>query len=66
MDVWDEQEVLPSDVVQLGPRSLRDITKAKAALQLLAQYGWIVPLPEGAPVRGKARRIAYRVVRTVK
>jgi len=63
MHTWFEPEVLLSDVMQKGPNSLRESPKAKAAIAILKNHGWLVPLPVGAEVRGKHRKAAYRVIR---
>lgn len=60
---WSENEVLPSDVVQYGPNSLRETATTKSAMQTLEQYGHLIALPEGTEVRGRSRKVAYRVVR---
>jgi hypothetical protein len=60
---WTEPEVLPRDVVQLGPNALRETAKARAALVMLEAHGWLVKLEEGAIVRGSSRREAWRIVR---
>jgi hypothetical protein len=39
------------------------VRKAHAALILLEQYGWLVPLAPGTVVRGKARKTAWRLVK---
>ncbi len=63
LDSWHKNYVLPGDVVQLGPYSLRETAKAKEMLSELEKYGWVVKLPSGTEVRGVARKLAYRVVR---
>jgi hypothetical protein len=60
---WADTEVLVRDVVQLGPNSLRETPKARAALGILEKHGWLVALEAGTVVRGAARKEAWRVVR---
>lgn len=55
--------ILPGDIMQKGPNALREGRVAKAAIATLERYGWLVRLPDGAMVRGVARKEAYRVVR---
>jgi hypothetical protein len=55
--------VLLREVMRSGPNSLRESPKAKAALTLLENHGWVMVLDCGTVVRGKARRNAYRIVR---
>lgn len=64
LERWPHPEVLPSDVVQRAPvRALRDRPAAKKAIAALVEAGWLAALPEGAEVRGVARKEAYRIVR---
>lgn len=61
---WQHTEILPGDVVQRAPiRALRESPAAKAAIAMLVKHGWLVALPEGAEVRGKVRKEAYRIAR---
>lgn len=61
---WPHPEVLPRDVLRLAPiRALRESPAARAAIAMLVKHGWLAVLPEGAEVRGKARKEAYRIVR---
>jgi hypothetical protein len=64
LDKWEHPEVLPSDVVQFGPNSLRELKTAKAAIKALVDAGWLVPLESGAVIRGGARKEAYRIVKS--
>ena len=55
--------MLPRDVLRLAPiRALRESPAARAAIAMLEKHGWLVALPEGAEVRGKPRKEAYRIV----
>lgn len=63
LEGWPHDEVVKSDVVQMGPNALRESPKAQAALDLLERHGWLIRLEQGAKVRGKSRRQAYRIVR---
>lgn len=60
---WPYGEVMARDVVRLGPNSLRVSPRAKAALGILEQHGWLVRLDTGTRVRGAARAEAWRIVR---
>jgi hypothetical protein len=63
LDTWPEPEILPGDVLQRAPiQALRESPAARAALSFLVKHGWLVALPPGTMVRGKARREAYRIV----
>lgn len=63
LDTWQGEFVLPGDVVQRGPNSLREAVKAKSMLLILEKTGWIVKMPDGTVIEGKARKLSYRVVR---
>lgn len=60
---WPEREVLPGDVLRLGPNCLRDGKRARAAIAMLEAHGCLVRLPPGVEVRGRSRKEAYRVAR---
>jgi hypothetical protein len=44
-------------------RALRESPKARAAINLLVQHGWLVALDPQAVVRDIARKEAWRIVR---
>jgi hypothetical protein len=54
--------ILPRDVVQHGPGSLRVTKTAKHMLSILANHGWIMSLEKGQVVDGRSRSEAYRIV----
>ena len=60
---WREAEITTRDVVQSGPNCVRDSKTAKAAIKILGQHGWLVPLTAGTNIRGSARKEAWRIVR---
>jgi len=60
---WPEPDVMVRDVVRLGPNSLRESPKARAALAILEKHGWLSPLEAGTVVRGAARAEAWRIVK---
>lgn len=62
-DVWDEVNISASDVAQFGPNSIRDAERAREGLELLASKSWLEPLPSGGDVKGKRRRVAWRIRR---
>ena len=61
VESWDKLEILPSDILQFGPNSLRDCKAASQAFSIVMKAGWLVPLDPGSEVRDRARREAYRV-----
>lgn len=66
LESWPHDEVMPSEVLQRAPiRALRESPAARVSLSMLVKHGWLVELPEGAVVRGKARKVAYRIVRNL-
>lgn len=63
LESWKETEVLVRDVVRLGPNTLRESPRARAALIILEKHGWLLRLDPGALVRGAARTEAWTIVR---
>ena len=63
LENWQEPEILVRDVLQYGPGGLRDSPKARAALAILENHGWLFRLETGTVVRGVARKEAWRIVR---
>lgn len=63
LESWPHPEIMVRDVVRLGPNSLRESPKARAALGILERHGWLAPLDAGTVVRGAARAEAWRIVR---
>lgn len=61
---WPHPEVTVQDVLQRGPNSLRESPKAKAALKILEDHDWLVPLEAGTNVRGATRSKAWRIAKT--
>ena len=60
---WSHPEVTTSEALQYGPNALRERPKARAALGMLAEFGWVAALDAGTEVRGAARKEAWRIVR---
>lgn len=63
LESWAEPDVQTRDVVRLGPNPLRESPKARAALGLLEQHGWLVRHEDGTVLRGAARKEAWRIVK---
>ena len=58
---WAELFISVSDATQRGP--LRDSARVQRSFVRLEGAGWLVPVEAGAPVNGKHRRKAWRIVR---
>lgn len=58
---WKHLHIVPSEIVQSGPGSLRETAVVKATLKTLEKHGWVVRMPEGSVIRGKPRKEAYRI-----
>ena len=58
-----EPYVLPSDIVQLGPNSLREMPKVKKAIAMLVETGWLTLMEPLVEVRGIQRKTEYHIVR---
>lgn len=63
LESWPHDEVLPSDILNKGPNALRERAKLAGPLAMLVKTGWLAALPQGAEVRGAARKEVYRIVR---
>lgn len=63
LESWPHDEVATSEILTMGPNALRERAKLNEPLAALVKAGWLVLLPAGTMVRGKARREAYRIVR---
>lgn len=61
VDRWPHDDVVTTEMMNLGPNGLRDKEKLKGPLALLVRAGWLAPLPAGTVIRGKPRREAYRI-----
>ena len=57
----DPAIIIPLDVMQYGPNSLRETKEAKALMAILADHGWLHALDKGTEVDGKARTLAYAI-----
>jgi putative DNA primase/helicase len=60
---WEEPAVSLPDIYQLGPGSIRDAATARSLVRHLEDHGWLQPIPEGATIRGKRRRVAWLIVK---
>lgn len=47
---------------QFGPNGLREASKARAAVKILEDHGWIERLPAGIELDGKPRKEAWRLL----
>ena len=62
LETWSHTEVVLGDVVQFGPRDLRDTSTVRPLMVILEHHGWLLPLSRGTVVRGAARKQAWRIV----
>ena len=63
LEKWQEPEIMVRDVLQYGPKPLRESPKVRKALDLLKEHGWLLKLDAGTVVRGSSRKEAWRIVR---
>lgn len=49
-------------IYQYGPSGLRDAATARKVVGILAEHGWVRPLPTGTEIDGQARREAWELV----
>lgn len=53
--------LVPRDVIQRGPNRLRERPKAMAAIDMLAETGWLIPFKAGTVLGGSSRKQAWRI-----
>ena len=63
VESWQDDAVLPGDILQSGPNALRDRKALTGPLLMLVKTGHLTALEPGTIVRGRPRKEAYRVVR---
>lgn len=51
------------DIYRLGPNAIRQADKARQAMGVLAEHGWVKPLPDGAEIDGQRHKEAWEIVR---
>ena len=62
---WGEPAISLADIYQRGPNAIRDKATANKLVTILADHGWLAPIPDGTTVAGHYRRTAWRIVREV-
>lgn len=60
---WREGDIAKSEILQFGPACCRESIKADHAAALLERHGWLHALPEGHHLRGKSRKLSWRINR---
>ncbi|MFK5980960.1 MAG: YfjI family protein [Rhizobiaceae bacterium] len=63
LDNCMDDYVLPRDILQKGPNTLRESEKMKEAVDVLKKHGWLVPMPANSIIRDRKRKEVYRIVR---
>lgn len=58
---WREPSIGIGHVYQHGPNSIRIKAKARAAIGVLEEHGWVHPIPGGTEIDGKRHRDAWRI-----
>lgn len=58
---WEDPLISAIDAARRGP--FKETAKAKKALAVLEDHGWLFRLPEGGEVLGRRRREVWRIVR---
>jgi hypothetical protein len=60
---WSRHLVSLPDIYQRGPNSIRDASRARPAVILLVNHGWLVSVPAGGDIDGTFRREVWRIIR---
>ena len=63
LERWAEPLISIRVIVRMGPNSLRDTKKAKAAVAILEQNDWLMKLDDSAVVDGTKSRHVWRIFR---
>lgn len=58
---WGQPLVGIAHVYQLGPNGIRTKERARAAIEVLEQHGWLMRVEDGATIDGKRHRDVWRV-----
>jgi len=61
--VWSEPLVSLPTIYQRGPNSIREASRARCAVTILGEHGWLIPVPGGGNVDGTFRREVWRIIR---
>lgn len=59
---WGKSLVGIGHVYQRGPNSIRTKGKARAAINVLEEHGWLHTVTDGAEIDGKRHRDAWRII----
>jgi hypothetical protein len=59
---WHESAVSLPDIYQRGPNTIREATRARKAVAILVEHGWLLP-SNPCVVAGTFRRDVWRIVR---
>lgn len=62
---WDQRFVSVTDIIQLGPNSVRVASHARKIVGILEEHRWVVPEPAPVIINGNRRREAWRIVGSV-
>ena len=60
---WSEPVVSTTEIVRLGPNSLRCADVARRLIDILVRHGWLTVCPAGTAVRSVPRRDVWAIVR---
>lgn len=63
LERWSEDFIAATPIVQAGAATIRTAKEARSLLAQLESNGWLVCEPEGASVKGKHRKEAWRIIR---
>lgn len=63
LQAWPESRIGLRQIYQLGPNSIRQADKARAAMVVLEEHGWAIKLSGGAVIDGRQSHEAWMIIR---
>ncbi|KFI24169.1 DUF3987 domain-containing protein, partial [Paenirhodobacter enshiensis] len=63
LESWEDDDVLPSDILKHGPNAMRERKTLSGPLAMLVKAGHLIQMDAGTVIRGRPRKEAYRIVR---
>lgn len=61
--VWDQPQIGLRQIYQFGPNAIREAAKAREAVNVLVNHGWLMPLAGGSMINGERCTEAWTIDR---